>query len=53
MATVLCSEFELQSHYDAHFQSYTLEEGMNPLIFPSTGSIVSMLLFYKNSFGIK
>ena len=31
------SEFELQSHYDFHFQTNTLGKGMNTLILPAMG----------------
>ena len=31
------SEFELQSRYNAHFQTNTLMKGLNPLILPARG----------------
>ena len=34
--TVL-SEFELQSRYNVHFRTNTLEKGMDPLILPTMG----------------
>ena len=36
-----------------HFQTNTLRKGMNPLIPPAMGEIVSLLFFYKDVFGIK
>ena len=29
---IVVSEFEVQSYYHIHFQTHTLEKGMNPLI---------------------
>ena len=34
---IVVSEFELQSHYCAHFRSNTFEKGMNSLILPPMG----------------
>ena len=50
---IVVSEFELQSQYCVRFQTHTLGKGMNPLIPPSLGDILSLLYFYKDTFGIK
>ena len=50
---IALSEFELQSHYYVHFRANTLGKGMNPLIFPAMGQIVSLLFFSENGSGIK
>ena len=50
---VLQSEFELHSHYYFHFRGNTFGKGMNPLILPSMGWIVQLLLFLKEGFDIK
>ena len=34
---IIVSEFELQSRYYVHFQTNTLEKGMNLLILPAMG----------------
>ena len=47
------NEFELQSRYYVHIWTNTLEKGMNPLIPPAMGDIVSLMFFYKDGFGIK
>ena len=57
MAKVLnCSlelnEIELQSPYYIHFRTDILKKVINLLISPAMGWIVSLLFFYKNSFGI-
>ena len=46
------SEFKLQSRYYTHFRTNTLGKGMNRLIPPFMGWIVSLLFFYKDDFGI-
>ena len=50
---IVVSEFVLQSHYYVHFRANTLGKGMNPLILPAMGSIVPLLFFLENGFGIK
>ena len=50
---IVVSEFDLQSCYYVHFQTNTLRKGMNPLILPAMGWIVSLLFFLENGFGIK
>ena len=47
------NEFGLQSHHYVHFLTYNFWKGMNPLIPPVMAQIVSLLLFYKDSFDIK
>ena len=50
---IIVREFELYLSYNVHFRTNTLEKGMNPLIFESTGKIVPLLSFWKDGFGIK
>ena len=50
---IVVSEFEIQSRYYVHFRTNTLGEGINPLILPAMGQIVSLLLFYNDGLGIK
>ena len=50
---IVVSEFVLQSRYYVHFQTNTVENGMNPLILPAMGEIVPLLFFLENGFGIK
>ena len=52
---IVVSEFELHSHDYIHFRTNTLgKDMMNPLIPPpAIGWIVSLLFFYKGSFGIE
>ena len=50
---LVISEFELQSRYYVHFRANTLGKGMNPLIPPAMGQILSLLFFKKDDFGIK
>ena len=40
-----CSEFKLQSLYSVHFQTNTVENSMNPLMYPATGYMVPLLFF--------
>ena len=47
------SGFELHSYYYVHFRTNTLEKSLNPLILQAMGQIVSLLLSYKDCFGIK
>ena len=47
------SVFELQSCYYVHFRTNTLRKGMNPIIPPVMGWIVSLPFFYMEGFGIK
>ena len=47
------SNFELQLHYYIHFWANSLGKDMKLLILPVIGSIVSLLFFYKDGFGIK
>ena len=37
------NKFELQSRYYVHFRTNTLGKGMNPLILPAMGKILSLL----------
>ena len=53
MAKVLDSIPEESSNDWVHFRNNTLEKGMNLFINPAKGWIVSLLDFYKDSFGIK
>ena len=50
---IVVSEFELQSRHYVDFQSSTLEKGMSPLIHPTIGQIIPLLIFYKGGFDIK
>ena len=50
---IVVSEFLLQSRYYDHFRANTHGKGMNPLILPAMGKIVSLLFFKENSIGIK
>ena len=50
---IVVSEFVLQSRYYVHFWTNTFGKGMNPLILLAMGSIVPLLFFSVNSFGIK
>ena len=50
---IVISEFELKSRYYVHFRTNTLGKGMNPLILPVMGEILTLLFFSKDSFGIK
>ena len=50
---IVVSEFEFQSRNYIHFSTNTLRKGMNPLILPNMGKIVSLLFFYKDGFTIK
>ena len=43
----------LKSTRYVHFRVNTFRKGMNPLIFPAMGKILSLLFLYKDSFGIK
>ena len=47
------SEFVLQSRYYVHFRTNTLGKSMNLLFLPVMGSIVPLLFFKENNFGIK
>ena len=47
------SEFECYLQYYVHFQNKTHGKGMKPLILPAMGSIISVLFFYKDGFGMK
>ena len=47
------STFELQSRHYIPFQTNTLGKGMKTLILPAIDSILPMLYFYKDGFGIK
>ena len=47
------SEFKLQSHYYIHFQANTFGKGMMSHISLAIGSILSLLFFYSDNFGIK
>ena len=58
MAKVLdCSvevcEFELQLRYYIHFWNNALGKDISLLIPPAMGSIVPLLFFYRDGFGIK
>ena len=50
---IIVSKFELQLYYYFCFQINTLEKGMKPFILLAMGSIVPLLLFYKDGFDIK
>ena len=50
---IVVSEFLLQSRYYFHFRANTLRKGMKPLILPSMRSIVPLLFFSENGFGIE
>ena len=45
--------FDLQMCSWIQFRTNTFEKGMQPLISPAIGSIVSLLFFFKNVWGIK
>ena len=48
------SEFEIQSCYYVHFQLISLEKDIEPFYLPQAmGQIVTLLIFYKDRFGIK
>ena len=49
---MLVGEFEHQSRYCIHFQTDTLEKGMNLLILPAMCYIVLLLFFFKDGFSI-
>ena len=49
----IISEFECQLCYYVHFQMNTLEKCRNPFILPAMYSIVLLLSFYKDGFGIR
>ena len=49
----IVSEFEFQSRYYIHFLINILEKGMDFLIPLTMDYILSLLFFYKDSFGIK
>ena len=56
MAKVLdfeVSEFELDWRCYVLFRTNMLRKGLNPIIPPAMGQIISLLLFYKDGFGIK
>ena len=42
---IVVSKFVLQSRYYVHFRANTLGKGMNPLILPAMGLLVSLLFF--------
>ena len=42
---IVVSEFELQPRYYVHFRANTLGKGMNLLILPAMGQIVSLTFF--------
>ena len=42
----------LNSNHTIHFQTNTLGKGMNPFTALFLGLIISLLFFYKDSFGI-
>ena len=48
---IVVREFELRSRYYVHFR--TLGKGMNPLILPAMGKIVTLLFVWENGIGIK
>ena len=50
---IVGSEFKLQSSNYVHVRTNSLQKVMNPFIPPAIGSIVSLLSFYKDGFGIK
>ena len=50
---LIVKEFKLQLCYHIHFQVNTLMKGMNPLIPPAMGLIVSLSFFYEDGFGYK
>ena len=52
MSILLCGCKFLSGDY-IHFWTNTFGKDMNPLILPAMGSIVSLLFFYKDIFGIK
>ena len=45
--------YKVPSLYYVRFQTNTLEKGMNSLVPPAMGQIVSMLFLYKDDFGIR
>ena len=49
----IVSEFKLQLYYYVHFQTNALGKGMNFLVPPAMGSIVSLLSYNKDGLGIK
>ena len=50
---IVVSEFVLKSRYYVPFLTNTPRKGMNPLILPAMGWIVTLLFFLKEGFGIK
>ena len=51
---IVVSEFELQSRYYVHFQTYTVRKDMKPPYpHPDMSWIVPLLFFYNDDFGIK
>ena len=51
--TLEVNKFEPQLRCYVHFQTTTLEKGMNPLISPSIGKIVSLQFSHKDCYDIK
>ena len=49
---VIC-EFEIQSHHKVHFRTTTTGKRMNSNYATALGSIVQLLTFYQDNFGIK
>ena len=47
------SKFKPKSRYIIHFRRQTFGKNMKLFIHPAMGKIVSLLFFYKDSFGIK
>ena len=47
------SDFELQSFSYIHVRTDNLEKGINPIIFPAMGSIVSLLFVSMHRSGIR
>ena len=45
------NEFELHCYF--HFQTNTLEKGMNPLVHPALSYMISLIFFNKDIFSIK
>ena len=47
---IIVSEFELQSRYYFHFQTYTFGKGINHIILQTMGDIIPLLVFFKDHF---
>ena len=53
MIAQLDCEFEQPSRSNVHIRAYTLGNGIKPPIPPAMSKIISLMLFYKDGFGIK